>query len=152
MKLTKLLKLMGCLGALSIVGMVISCNTDPLVDPFDPVLQQEIDIDIIEEYLSDNGYTDYDTLETGARIVILEEGTGETIEYNENIQFNFIAKFTNDTIFDTSNAQVAYDQDIANIIDSVHVRDDNGQLEKDRYGFQVLDDIDSTATTGDSDI
>jgi len=134
--------LIGSLSALGLVGIVVSCNTDPLVDPFDPVEQQEIDIDIIEEYLSDNGYTDYDTLDTGVRVVILEEGDGEIIEYNENIQFDYLGLFTSDTIFDTSIAEVAYNQDIANITDSVHVRDENGQLELDRYGLQVLDEID----------
>ena len=141
MKLIKLLNLIGCLGVLCLIGTVISCNSDPLVNAFDAAAQQRIDIDIIEQYLSDNGYTDYDTLDTDVRVVILEEGDGETIEYNENIRFEFIAAFTSDTIFDTSVAQAAYNQDIANIIDSVHVRDENGQLEIDRYGFQVLDEV-----------
>ena len=140
MRVMKLMKLLSGLGALGLVGMVISCGTE-LVDAFDAAKQQEIDIDLIEEYLSDNGYTDYDTLDIDVRVVILEKGTGETMDYNDNIQFDFIAKFTNDTIFDTSIAQVAYDQDTANMKSFVLERDDNDQLELDRYGLQGLDDI-----------
>ncbi|MCP4458971.1 MAG: hypothetical protein GY816_13265 [Cytophagales bacterium] len=124
----KILKLIGGVGILSYLTFLIACSSDPLVDPFDPEEQLEIDIDIIETYLADNGYTDYDTLESEVRVVILEEGTGDLIECNDIIQYEYIGKHTSDIIFDTSIEQLAYDQDVANTIDTTYQTDDNGDF------------------------
>ena len=124
----KILKLIAGLVVLFNLANVVSCSTSRLVDPHDPVEQLEIDIDLIEEYLAENGYTDYDTLDSEVRVVILEEGTGDAIEFSDIIQYEYIGKFTNNVIFDTSIEQLAYDQDVANIIDTTYQKDDNGDF------------------------
>lgn len=126
--------LFGCMGGL------IACNPS-IVDPFDAGAHQEEEIALIENYLAENGYTQYDTLQTGTRIFILEKGTGDIIKYNDNIQFDFIGKLLNDTIFDTSIAQLAYDQDALNITDSIHVKDDQGKPVLDKNGLLALDSL-----------
>jgi len=141
----KILKMIVGMGVLCFIGVLISCNdSNELVDPFDPLAQLEEDIALIEEYLSENGFTDYDTLDTGIRLVILEEGTGESIEFNDNIQFDYIGKLLTDVVFRTSIAQVAYDQDLENLTDSVQVKDNNGAPVLDSNGLQELDGIEFT--------
>lgn len=138
----KILKLIVGTGFLGFIGSLVACsNTNPLVDPFNPLAQFEEEIGLIEDYLSENGFTDYDTLNTGIRLVILEQGSGESIEFNDNVQYEVVGTILDETVFKSTIAQVAYDQDLKNLIDSVHVKDNNGLPVLDSNGFQELDGI-----------
>ena len=107
----KVLKLIGGFGLLGFIGNLMACGTTDLIEAFDAEAQLADDIEIINEYLADHGHTDFDTLESEVRVVILDEGDGESIEYNDIIQYDYIGTFTNDSLFDTSIARLSYDQD-----------------------------------------
>ncbi len=136
----KLFEIIGAIAAFCMIGIVMSCNDD-LVDSFNADEQLEIDIEIIEDYLAENGYTDYDTLDSEIRVVILEEGTGEIIEYNDNIQYDYIGVYTDELLFDTSIGELAYNQDLEYTIDSTYQTDDNGDYELDDDGEKILESI-----------
>lgn len=137
----KLLKWIEKLGVLSLLVMLIACGggISP-TDSFDPDAQLEEDISIIEAYLADNGYADYDTLDSEIRIVILEEGTGESIDLNDIIQYNYIGRWTTDVLFDTSIENLAFDQDLENTVDTTFVLDDNGDFKLDD-GEKIVESI-----------
>jgi len=133
----KTLKLMMLVALGGWMIFFVACQQAELVDPVDPEIQLEEDIAIIEDYLADEGYEDYDTLDTEVRVVILEEGDGEPIEYNDIVSYNFAGKFTDGNLFDTSIAQLAYDQDTANA--TVYYPE---TIELDENGLAQYDSID----------
>lgn len=128
-------------GAVAILIGLTDCG-QPIVDPFDPEEQYAIDEEIIEAYLADKGYTDYDTLDSGVRVVILDEGDGEAIEYDDNISYHYYGSFTNDTLFDASVALPLFQQDTSAAIgDVVFETDDDDELVLDVNGLPRIETI-----------
>ena len=113
-RLMKKLKLASAVSCLMIFTVVTSCGPQ-FEDPFDSDEQFAIDIELIEQYIEDKGYADYDydTLSFGIRLVVIDQGAGSAIEYNDIVQFDYDGRLVNDLLFDTSVAQKAFDQDIS---------------------------------------
>jgi len=123
--------IMGCLGLVAI-GMLMACGPE-YKEAFDPEEQLEIDIELIEEYLADQGYTQYDTIENDIRVLVLEEGDGAAINYNDIVSFHYTGRYLDGTIFDTSNESMAIAQDLE------YLNDTTFMTEKDDV-TPVLDD------------
>jgi hypothetical protein len=146
MRLEKMSRMMGKMKLLAgvvgvlFLGIIISCGPE-YAEPFDSEEQLAIDIELIEAYLAEKGYTEYDTLDGDIRMVILDEGSGDPIEYNDIVSFHFIGRFLNDTIFDTTIKALALEQDVANAIDTTFQLDDNGNVEIDDEGNPVIDEV-----------
>lgn len=100
------------------LGMTVSCGPE-YVEAFDPEKQLAIDIELIEEYLADQGYTEYDTVEGDIRMLVLDEGGGSDIEYSDIVSFHYIGRYLNQRIFDTSIESLALDQDINFALDTI---------------------------------
>ena len=122
-RMMKKLKLASAVSCLIGTAMIISCGPK-LVDAVDQEEQFAIDVELIEDYLSKKGYTDYDTLEGGERVLVLDEGTGEEMQFEDIITYHYLGKFLNDTIFDTSLAQAAFDQDTISANSEIEFMDD----------------------------
>ena len=87
--------------------MLGSCGSDVL-PPIDPTVQAEEDSIIVANYISELGLTGQDSmLSTGVRYIILDSGSGESIDESDIVDFNYIGMTLNDTIFDTSIQSVA---------------------------------------------
>lgn len=135
---SKMLKKVGLGICLVSVGIFISCGDVVIAEDFDPVAQLEADIVIIEDYIAKEGYVDYDTLETEVRLVILEEGTGATIEYNDFVWYDYIGSLVDSLMFDTSIRELAFKQDSTFAVDTVYVEDDNGDFIRDSDGNKII--------------
>jgi len=84
------------------VGLVMSCNNDIEVEPtVDTDAQWLEDIQIIEDYITANGYS-YDTTTNGVRYTILDSGSGNSVNPNDIVGFHYIGRLTTDTLFRTS--------------------------------------------------
>ncbi len=139
-KMRKLKLVVGVVSAIALGG-IISCGQQ-FAEPFDSEEQLAIDVELIEAYLADKGYTDYDTLDGDIRIVVLDEGSGDAIEFNDLVSFHYIGRFLNDTIFDTSIPKLAYDQDTATALKPIYFElDDFDEIVLDKYGFATIDSI-----------
>ena len=144
------LKLIGGISCLIMLMILVACGQQ-FQEPFDSEEQLEKDIELIEAYLSEKGYLDYDTLDSEIRILVLDEGAGASIEPNDIISYHYVGIFLNDTLFDTSIAKLAYDQDTINSVgDIVFKLDDDDELVYDINGFAKIDTI--TYATGYSPI
>ncbi len=99
--------------AFVIAGLsLISCD-DNLVDLIDPVVQRTEDLQIIEDYAADNGYSTTDTTTSGTRYHILDEGSGASIDINDLVSYNFtLTTASSDSILFTNVRQVAIDNGI----------------------------------------
>jgi hypothetical protein len=136
------LKLIGGLSSLIALMWLMACAGPQFEEPFDSEEQLEKDIELIEAYLADKGYTDYDTLDNDIRALVLDEGVGEPIEPNDIISFQYVGIFLNDTIFDTSIAKLAYFQDTINAVGNIVFEyDDDDEIVYDINGFAKIDSI-----------
>ncbi len=97
----KLIKGTGQLLSSPLLLLSMACGEE-LVERIDPDVQLQEDIAIIENYLEDNGYTDYDTLSSETRLVVLTLGSGDMIDYGDIVTMDYAGLFTNDSVFDTS--------------------------------------------------
>lgn len=132
LKKLKLVVGVSCLMALMIF---VACGPK-FTDPIDPEEQLAIDIELIEEYLQSKNITEYDTLEGGERVYILSEGSGASLEYNDIVSYNYVGRMLNDTIFDTSIAQLAYDQDVISATSEIILAEDEmGEILYDVNGL-----------------
>lgn len=75
-----------------------ACERDEV---FDDAEQLAIDIALIEEYLAENNIV-ADTLPSGIRIAIQDEGTGSKPEFGSSIFLHYRGYFLDGTQFDTS--------------------------------------------------
>ena len=145
-KILEKLKLVVVVSSLSALMLIVACSQQ-FQEPFDAEEQLEIDIDLIEGFISDyrkeNGLIDYDTLDREVRALVLEEGNGEAIEPNDIISYHYIGKFLSltDTLFDTSIRQLAYDQDLRNIIDTTFQTNSDGSIKLDSEGNKMVSKI-----------
>ncbi len=92
---------------------VEACGDDGIIDvPSNNEILEE-DIEEINQYVLDKGYGDVvDTTESRVRYVILKEGAGEPIEFNDIVSVNYVGMFVDDSVFDTSIESVAIASDI----------------------------------------
>ena len=88
--------------------VLVSCG-DELPMNTDPDEQLRKDIDIIDNYFIESGFSqeEIDTTENRVRYVIINQGIGENIDENDIVHFDYTGKLVNDTIYDTSIASVA---------------------------------------------
>lgn len=88
--------------------MWTSCGDGNVLIVTDPAVQAADDSATIVNYLADKGLTDRAVkLESGVYYVILERGTGDSIDESDIVSLNYTGKLLNDTIFDTSIREVA---------------------------------------------
>ncbi len=130
-------------GAFGLVGLALSCGEVQIQETIDPEVQLAEDIAIIEEYLASKDIVDYDTLESEVRVVIMELGDGEPIAYQDIVWYDYIGRFTNDQIFDTSIGSLALEQDQSKVIDTVFLKSQaNPELDSlDDDGEKIIEDI-----------
>lgn len=87
------------------IMLLVACGEGNVFTPADPVAQRAIDIETIEDFLLESGYVvdEVDTTDTGVRYIILDEGDGtEVIDESDFVDFNYIGRLTDGTLFDTS--------------------------------------------------
>lgn len=103
----------------------MSCGDGNVTIIVDPAIQKGIDIEIINDYLTENGYSEneIDTTESGVRYVILDEGTGASIGESDQVEYNYVGQFLSDTIFDTSLQSIADSIRLVLVEDSVGLAD-----------------------------
>jgi len=108
-----------------IVFIALACGDGNVVIQIDPAVQRDTDIALIDEYLTNNGFSSdqVDTTSTGVRYLILSEGTGESVDESDFVDYTYIGRFLSDTIFDTNIPGVADSIRQALIADSVGLED-----------------------------
>lgn len=88
------------------------------MEPEDPNLQREEDLAIIEDYLSEKGFSadQIDTTASGVRYVILDEGMVENddlrIDESDFVDFDYIGRLTTGSLFDTSIESIAIEDTV----------------------------------------
>lgn len=88
---------------------LIGCD-DNLVELIDPVVQRTEDLQIIEDFVAENGYTPTDTTTSGVRYHILDVGSGASIDINDHVSYNYtLTTASSDSILLTNIRQVAID-------------------------------------------
>jgi hypothetical protein len=93
--------------------LMFSCNEGTIVEQVDPSIQRAIDIEIINDYLTEKGYdpATVDTTESGVRYIIIDEGQTSfdslSIDESDIVDFDYIGRLTNGALFDTSIEAVA---------------------------------------------
>lgn len=96
-----------------IVGTLLqSCGDNGIIEipSSEDYLQSEIDQ--IEEYIAEKGYTNVDTTESRVRYVIFEEGSGAEIKPGDIVSINYVGLLMDDdTVFDTNIKAVAIAND-----------------------------------------
>lgn len=97
-----------CIGLISLMA----CGDDGIIDVLTVNDRLDEDLKLIDEYITEKGYTSVDTTSSRVRYVILEEGDGEIIEFNDIVSMNYVGMFLNDTVFDTSIKTVAIENDL----------------------------------------
>ncbi len=80
------------------VFSLISCNDDP--EPFDANEQFELDLETIDNYLSDNNIT-AEIHESELRYVVNIEGSGAKPTRSSNITINYAGRLLDGTEFDS---------------------------------------------------
>lgn len=91
---------------LAIVALSIftlwACGEDTIVTTTPPDEQKLIDLEIIENYIQEKGYSQVDTTTKGVRYVILDSGNGSFIKTNDIVHFYVAGKLTDGTLFITN--------------------------------------------------
>ena len=139
-RMMKKLKLVICIACLLVLTIIMSCGPQ-FEEAFDADEQLAIDIELIENYLAIKGYTDYDTLDNDIRALVLDEGIGEFIEPNDIITFHYLGIFLSDTIFDTSIAEIAFEQDTTSRVGDIVFEYIDDVLSLDMNGLPVISEI-----------
>lgn len=122
--------------SLLIASLLMNCNRQEFTEILSETEQLELDIETMETYLSDNGYTEYDTLVSDVRVVILDEGDGEAIQYGDFVEYEYIGSFTSDLMFDSSLPGPLYTQDTTNAVSF-----ELSELSLDYNGFPLVEAI-----------
>jgi FKBP-type peptidyl-prolyl cis-trans isomerase FkpA len=79
-----------------------------------PEEQLAEDVQLIEEYLKDNNLTAERLTSYDLYYITEDQGAGEKPENGQNISVNYVGKFLDGKVFDTSIESVAKDEDIFN--------------------------------------
>ena len=81
----------------------VECKDDDAIVPMQPAAnQRQIDSELIQEYIMDNGL-DADSTSSGLHYVIEEEGNGEHPNLQSQITINYTGTLLNGDAFDSSN-------------------------------------------------
>lgn len=108
--------------AIGITAVLVACGEVKFAKEFDPDAQLAEDIAEIEAFIFKEGYTDYDTLESEVRVIVLEEGTGAAIEYDDIIFYDYIGRYIDSVMFDTSIGELALAQDQEYAVDTTYLK------------------------------
>ncbi|WP_462247235.1 FKBP-type peptidyl-prolyl cis-trans isomerase [Ekhidna sp.] len=105
--------------------IIAACGDGNLQIEVDPNVQKNIDVGLIEDYLTERGFgeNDIDTTSTGVRYVILDRGTGAAISESDQVRYTYVGQFLSDTIFDTNIQSIADSIRLALVEDSVGLAD-----------------------------
>lgn len=103
--------------------VMFACGDGNVVIQVDPAVQLQEDSIAIVQYLSENGYEDYEYTSTGIWYLILDPGTGIPIDESDIVTFDFNTRLLNDTIFDTSIQEVGDSIRAHFLVDSVGLAD-----------------------------
>lgn len=114
-----------------ISGLFISGCEDPnIVVTEDPIVQYLEDIDLINDYLAEKGYTYDDTTNAGVRVVVLDEGTGTPVEENAILRFDYTTR-------------LLYIDSLGNLSDTTHLASTMQDV-ADEHGLNPDDPINYT--------
>ena len=97
---------------IGVIGLLINCSSTP--DEEIIINQFAVDSVIIADYITDKGY-DPTQLDTAGNIVIytiIDEGDGETLQYDDIVSYYFVLSLTSDSIIITNQRSVAIENDI----------------------------------------
>jgi len=92
---------------IQVLAFLFSCSPIELVEPPDLEEQRRVDIELINDYLMENGISEYDTTESGARYFFDSLGSGEIVIQNDLIEVDYIASNLNGVITNTSFKDIA---------------------------------------------
>lgn len=98
--------------------LTISCKDDALVTSINPNDQKKIDLGVIQDYITEQGYTATDTTASGVWYTVLDSGSGEEIDYNDIVDMHFTGRLIDGTVFDTSLESVARANDVYDTLKS----------------------------------
>jgi hypothetical protein len=132
------IKSIGVVVVLMTVAMLVGCG-DRFTEGVTSQEQLVADVIDMEAYLADNGYVNYDTLDGEIRVVVLEEGDGSTIEFEDIVLYDFTGRFLDEIIFDTTIPELAFEQDTAYADTIAFELDDNDELVLDVNGFPTIE-------------
>ncbi|MFY0594095.1 FKBP-type peptidyl-prolyl cis-trans isomerase [Roseivirga sp.] len=79
--------------------LAVSCDSDNI---FDEAEQLEIDVALIDDYLSENNMTAQVDEESGLRYIIQQEGTGDNPGFGSTVFVHYTGTLLDGTQFDTS--------------------------------------------------
>ncbi|MFY0607817.1 MAG: FKBP-type peptidyl-prolyl cis-trans isomerase [Cyclobacteriaceae bacterium] len=99
-------------GILLLSSLLTTSCTEDVLSTVDPDIQLELDLEIIEKFISEKGYSNVDTTALGVFYVILDEGTGADILPNDIVSFDMAGRLTDEYVWATTNAQIAQDNGI----------------------------------------
>lgn len=101
------------LGVLIAGFALMACGDGDIREIVDPEVQRDVDVELIDEFLIENGFSEdqVGTTALGVRYIILDSGMTQfdslIIDESDIVDFDFIGRLTNDTLFDTSIRSVA---------------------------------------------
>ena len=109
------------------VFLLISCENGPIVrSTIDTNAQWTKDLQTINDYIDENGFSNVDTTDNGVRYTVLDPGNGASVSPNDIVSYHYTAKLTTDTV-------------ITSTIDSVLIRigslNSTGTIDPIRYTY-----------------
>lgn len=79
-----------------------SCGDDGIIEIPSAADNLQRDLAEIDEYIAKNGYTSVDTTASRVRYIIIEEGTGETIELNDIVTLHYTGRLLDEVFLISS--------------------------------------------------
>ncbi|MFY0599487.1 MAG: hypothetical protein JXR03_07430 [Cyclobacteriaceae bacterium] len=100
--------------SLIITIIFIQCRKVEIEVPFDIVGQYEVDSVEIASYISEKGYaaSSLDTTQNLVVYTVLDEGDGETIEFDDIVSYYYAIKSTDDSVRSTNNLPIAIENEL----------------------------------------
>jgi FKBP-type peptidyl-prolyl cis-trans isomerase len=86
---------------IALVSITLSCNKE-VEDTFDSVAQYQADLELIDQYITDNNITDTLHHSTGIRYIIQEEGTGIRAFAGDKLRVSYEGRFLSGEVFDSN--------------------------------------------------
>lgn len=103
----------------AILAVLVACSgsdrdlIDPAVITADSLAQSVIDNDSIDWYIEEYNIENVFTEDTGIRYALIKNGNGEVPDLNDIVSVEYVGKFLNNKVFDTTIEQVAIDEGIS---------------------------------------
>lgn len=107
-------------GLIGLIGWLVGCTSDATKQEeedaqrvADSLAQAKADSIILAQYILDNNLDQakLDTASSGIIYGVMTEGNGEVPEINQIVSVNYIGRFTDNSIFDTSIESLAFETD-----------------------------------------